>query len=513
MFIRRLSLTLLALLLLSIGLTIGNSQQAHAQGPILWTEPRVIPYIDPNTETPFLLADSDGGVHAFSSQKAGSYEYVIVYNHWSRETGWSKAVDVLLSPLFEEAHAPSAYLDQKGIIHVVFYGGHDVSANIYYSQAYAIDAANADAWTAPVAIATGARPPISVWLEGDSDDNLYVLYGGNPEGTAIYATESVDGGINWTLPELVAATYSDTLWPYGIRMHYGESGRLYATWLVLNRRAWGTSLYVTTYDFDMRRWNDPVEIAQGVPTGILGVQSPSMIEYEGDIFVMYDNGIPDQGVVRLIQRSGDGGRTWSEAIRPFAEHVGGNGPAAFVVDSNHDLRVFFGQRTVGAVKDQIHGMWYSEWHSATKSWGGVNYIVSGPLVQDIDTDQGFDPSLVRSVVSQGNLLMVVWRTDPGNGANGAWYSYTELDTPFYPLVALPTPAPIIQKPRSVLSTTSASNADLIAAGMAQTTMSATRQPPQVRQLANPAMPLIIGLIPVGLFVSMVLYRHNRRRHY
>jgi hypothetical protein len=488
-------------------MSMSNGVPVHAQGPLLWTEPRVIPYLDPNTETPFLLADSNGGIHAFSSQKVyGTYEYVVVYNHWTRETGWSKAVDVLLSPLFDEAHAPAAYLDNKGIIHVIFYGGHDVSANIYYAQAYAANAANADAWTAPIAIATAARPPISVWIEGDAEGHLYVLYGGNPEGTGIYATESFDSGGNWTLPELVAATYSDTLWPYGIRMHYGESGRLYATWLVLNRRAWGVSLYVTTYDSDMRRWRDPVEIAQGVPTGILGVQSPSLIEHDGELFVMYDNGIPDQGVVRLIQRSSDGGRTWSEAIRPFAEHVGGNGPAAFVVDNNHDLRVFFGQRTLGAVKDQIHGMWYSEWHSATKSWGGVNYIVSGPLVQDIDTDEGFDPSLARAVVSQGNLLMTVWRTDPGNGANGAWYSYTELDAPFNPLVELPTPEAVVQPAHALTGT------DALTTAPVPTAVSPTRQPPQVRQLANPAMPLIIGLIPVGFLLSVIFYRHNRRHN-
>ncbi|MEZ4622835.1 MAG: sialidase family protein [Caldilineaceae bacterium] len=498
-----------------IALSLAFATPAHAQQPILWTEPRVIPYIDPNTETPFLLADSDGGIHALSSQKVvGGYEYVVVYNHWTRETGWSKAVDVLLSPLFDEAHAPAAYLDHKGVIHVVFYGGHDVSANIYYSQVNASEAADAAAWLPPVAIATAARPPITVWIEGDANDNLYVMYGGNAEGTGIYATESLDGGDTWNLAELVAATYSDTLWPYGLRMHYGESGRLYAVWNVLNRRAWGTSLYVASYDFGMQRWDDPVEIAQGVPTGILGVQSPSMIEYDGDLFVMYDNGIPDQGVVRLIQRSGDGGRTWSEAIRPFAGHVGGNGPAAFLIDSNYKLRVFFGQRTLGREQDQIHGMWFSEWHNGTKSWGGVKYIVSGPLVQDIDGENGFDPSLARAVVSQGNLLMVVWRTDPGNGANGSWYSYTELDAPFYPLVALPTPEPVVSKTLILTAGTAitVNTAVVVAPEVATSQTIATPQRPQIKELTNPAMPLLVGLVPVGLIVSLVLFRQNRRRY-
>lgn len=510
MFTRNIFFATLVILLVGCALT--SAQSARAQAPVLWTEPRVIPYIDPNGWTPFLLADGNGGIHAFSSQKVGIYEYVIVYNKWTRESGWSRPVDILLSPLFEEAHAPAAYLDQKGMVHVVFYGGHDVRANIYYSRAHISEAQDAAAWLDPIEIATAARPPITVWIEGDADDNLHVLFGGNVEGTGIYATESSDGGDTWRLAELVAATYSDRLWPYALRMHYGESGRLYATWNVLNRRAWGTTLYVTTYDFNTQRWREPVEIAYGEEGGILGVQSPSLVEYQSEIFVMYDNGLPEQGVVRLIRRSSDGGRTWSEAVRPF-ELVGGNGPAALVVDSNNELRVIFGQRTVGIVKDQIHGMWYSKWHPRTKSWGGVKAIISGPLVQDIDGDKGFDPSAARSVVSQGNLLMTVWRTDPGNGANGAWYSYSELDAPFYPFVPIATPQPVV-RPTPILMHSlalSESNESTVQLPV-QSVPSVTPSRPEVRQLANPATPLIIGLVPVGLLISFVFYRHNRRRY-
>ncbi len=504
----RKTIALTALLLLLVSTLVFAPKPVAAQSPTLWTEPAVIPYIDPNTETPFLLADSNGTIHAFSAQKVGIYEYVVVYNFWTRTTGWSKPVDILLSPLFDEAHAPAAYLDRAGILHVIFYGGHDVRADIYYSSAPVSEASNAAAWSKPMAIATSARPPITTWIEGDSDGNLYVLFGGDAEGTGIYATESLDGGVNWTLPELVAATYSDILWPYGLRMHYGQSGRLYAVWIVLNRRAWGTTVLLSTYDFSTRRWDEPTVIAEGVVGGILGVQSPSLIEHNGDLFVMYDNGIPDQGVVRLVQRSNDGGRTWTAAIRPFPEHVGGNGPAAFVVDSNNDLRVFFGQRTNGAAAQQRHGMWYSEWHAATGAWGGVNNIVSGPLVQDVDGMEGFDPSLARSVVSQGNLLMVVWRTDPGNGANGAWYAYTELAGPEYPLIPIPTPSPPV--PIAGLLTPPAAITDTAATDQLPPVVAA-QVPPAIKQLANPAMPLFVGLAPVGLFLLYIAYRQNQRR--
>lgn len=499
----------LCLLLLILAGTLAPVA-VRAQGPLQWTVPAQIPYSDPNGNTPFLLADSTGAIHAFSSQKIdGTFSRVIMYNRWQRDTGWSKPIDILMSPLHDEAHAPVAYLDHEGIFHLVFFGGHDVSANIYYSSAPALHADDATAWSPPVAIATGARPPITVWMAADVDENLYVLFGGNLDGTGIYSTTSMDGGLTWSLPELLYSTYSDTLWPYAVRMLYGESGRLYAVWNVLNRRAWGSAAYLTTYDFTTQRWNEPRVIAQGVEGGILGVQSLSMLEHRGELFVMYDNGIPEQGVVRLVKRSDDGGLSWSEAVRPFPEHVGGNGPAAFVDDSSGQLRVFFGQRTQGTLAQQRHGMWYSEWHDQARSWGGVHYIVSGPLVQDIDGDKGFDPSAANAVVGQGNLLMVVWRTDPGNGANGAWYSYTELDTPMTAPQPLPTltatPVPI-QTTREQSPTETPTRSPLLLAANEPTHAIA------IRTLANPAAPLLAGLIPVTLFLVAIIVYLNRR-HY
>lgn len=482
----------------------------QAEGPMQWTTPAQIPYSDPGVNTPSLLADASGTVHAFSSQKiAGTFSRVIMYNRWQRDTGWSKPVDILISPLHDEAHAPAAFLDSKGTIHLVFFGGHDVSANIYYASAPALRADDATAWSPPVAIATGARPPITVWIAGDLDDNLYVLFGGNLDGTGIYSLESNDGGTTWSLPEMLFGTYSETLWPYSLRMLYGESGRLYAIWNVLNRRAWGSAAYFTTFDFTTHRWNEPQLVAEGVEGGILGVQSLSMLEFKGELFLMYDNGIPEQGVVRLVRRSDDGGRSWSQAVRPFPEHVGGNGPSAFVADSSGQLHVFFGQRTQGTAAQQRHGMWYSEWHEQVRSWGGVHDIISGPLIQDVDGDKGFDPSAANAVTVQGNLLMVVWRTDPGNGNNGAWYSYTELDTPTTAAVPLPTLTPTalpVKVTRQLLPTPTPTLSPLMLAAEEPTHTT------PIRTLTNPAAPLLAGLIPVSLFLVAMMY-HLNRRHY
>lgn len=481
---------------------------AQAEEPLRWTPPTQIPYVDPSVSTPFLLTDSTGAIHAFSSQQiAGAFSRVIMYNHWQRNTGWSKPVDIVLSPLYDEAHAPTAFLDSKGIIHLVFFGGHDVSANIYYTRAPALRAAEATAWSPPVAIATGARPPIAVWLAGDPADNLYVLFGGNLDGAGLYSLTSHDGGNTWSLPALIFGTYSESAWPYALRILYGESGRLYAIWNVLNQRGWGLAGYFATFDFATQRWQEPQLMAEGVEGGILGVQSPVLWEFKDELFFMYDHGLPEQGIVRLVKSSDDGGRSWREAVRPFPEYVGGNGPAASVVDSRGQLYLFFGQRTQGTDDQQRHGLWYSEWHGEVRAWGGVHAIVAGPLVQDLEGDNSFDPTSAAAVIVQGNLLMVVWRTDPGNGNNGAWYSYTELNIPATAAIPLPTLTPTALP----VEITGALLPMPTFPPLTQAAERPTHTTP-IRRLTSPAAPLLAGLIPVSLFLLAIMYRLNRRQH-
>jgi hypothetical protein len=42
------------------------------------------------------------------------------------------------------------------------------------------------------------------------------------------------------------------------------------------------------------------------------------------------------------------------------------------------------------------------------------------------------------VVSQGNTILVTWRTDLLSKGNGVWYSYKQVDTPELPVIELPS---------------------------------------------------------------------------
>ena len=85
-------------------------------------------------------------------------------------------------------------------------------------------------------------------------------------------------------------------------------------------------------------------------------------------------------------------------------------------------------------------MWHSNWD--TSRWTEPLPVVSGPL-RNVENagDIGFDPSHARAVVSQGNVILVTWSTDPGVAKNGLWYSHTSIESPELPIVLLPTPIP------------------------------------------------------------------------
>ena len=84
-----------------------NVLLVSAQEPNGWPAQQRIPDFHPETNTPILVADQNRTVHAFSSQWLDDDEdnavRAIAYNQWTLEGGWTPPVDILLSPLKDDA--------------------------------------------------------------------------------------------------------------------------------------------------------------------------------------------------------------------------------------------------------------------------------------------------------------------------------------------------------------------------------------------------------------------------
>ncbi len=394
-----------------------------------WSPPANIPGFEGETLTPQLIADRNGTVHAFASQQFDSNrnETAIIYSIWTLETGWTFPVDIVLSPLKNDARLLGAFLDEAGLMHLLFFGGDDTEANVYYTQAPAVDAGRASAWSKPIVIGERAITPENGALSGDGNGNLIAIYSGDIAGHGFYYTLSQNSGQTWSEPAPFFLTYDNELWPYYLKLSRGASGWLQAVWTANDISNHGVALYYARFSFSDMRWSDLVTLAE--TEGGLGTQAPAIIEYQGDLLVMYYTG--HTGKQNFII-STDNGYTWSEPVAPFP-HVGLNDSGFFVTDSADNLHFFWGQRLTGS--PDIHGMWQSTWQNG--QWSDAEAVVSGPRISDEVGNRAFDPVLPRAVCSQGNILLVAWISDYGLKGNGVWYSFKVIDTPALPRVPLP----------------------------------------------------------------------------
>jgi hypothetical protein len=496
---------ILVMLPLSLGV---NVYPVAAQRVEHWPPQQRIPGYDPEAAPPVMVADQNRTVHAFTSQPVGEEEpqVAVIYNQWTLDQGWTMPIDILLSPR-NQARLMDVLLDPSGVMHVIFFGGDETGANIYYSQAPAVVADRAPAWSEPILIGENAISPSTATLGSDNEGNLTVLYSGNLEWNGVYAVYSADRGHSWSKTIPVFLTYSDTLWPFNLQVDVGPSGGLYAVWNVVNEAGHGVDIYYTTLNAGETQWRDPIKLADRGDGEVNATLYPTLMVHDGSIFVVYYQPpeIADTNQI-IMRRSEDGGLTWTNSVALFSRHVGVNGEMSMVVDGNDDLHLFFGQRTGGADGD-IHGMWHSIWQEGDR-WSEPVAVVSGHRVSDYTGNTAFDPNHAEAVVSQGNVLLVAWRSDPGLMGNGVWYSYATVDAPALPVMPLPVlPIASSATVTPTAAPTIPTSTPLVSPSLK--TQAANRTAPVSKdmegELAGPGAFLIFGLLPVvGLIAATMI---------
>jgi hypothetical protein len=481
-----------------------------------WAPVAPIPQFYPEALPPVMVTDENHTVHAFASLPLSddpadplSQEMGIFYRQWTLEGGWTPLNDILLTPVKLQARVKDAYLDNAGIIHLIFYGGDEQEAYTYYTSAPAAAANSAQAWAAPMVIGPQPITPEVAAITGDGEEKLVALYSGNlGEGNSLYVVYSDDAGATWTDPAMLFSTYTVDDKVFDFDWHLGESGRLYAVWNVTDKNGQNVGGYFAKMEkIADKKWTKPVELAESVG---LGIAIPAITEYNGNVMLIYNNGEGEEvAPVMWFKMSTDGGERFTGPLKAFPDHIGRNGVISFVEDSADTLHVFFGQRLPGGYGDNLdlHGMWHSTWDGS--SWRPLTPVVSGPI------SGTFDPYDARAAIVQGNVILLTWRTDPGRDISSTWYSHTVLNTPELP--AVPLPPVQAQYPAGApqsLSGGAAGLADLLATPTPQPIVTAplefSRQP-STSENASPAVPLVGALVPTVLFVAAALLFGSLRR--
>ena len=453
-----------------------------------WTIPQTIPGYDPATVSPILIPDQNRTVHAFSSQWINNPDEdpirAIVYNQWTLENGWTNPVDIIMSPS-QEARLTDVYLDKNGIFHLTFYGGNNTAANIYYTQAPAVQAADSRSWSAPIIVGETANDPGTASIVENDQGSIIIVYNGRELGNGLYVVTSKDGGENWSNPVPMFFTQSDRPNISRLDVIKSKSGRLHAIWALYSLGGQGRGIYYAGSE-DGNQWSEPYLLANSDDG--LGSQTPAIIEYKDSLIALFN--LPPKIMMR---RSTDGGNTWDAPAVLFPRHVGVNGSISPVIDGNDELHLFFGQRISG--NPDIHGMW----HSILKGnrWTEPNAVVKGPRVWDLEGPTSFDPYEARAVVSQGNVILVTWITDLGERkANGVFYSYSVLDAPETTVVPLPTV--------SIPSAAEAPGYSAVPTGPVPTATEAAESVPVGKFDQTPQQQQSRSWMVIGVFIVVVL---------
>jgi hypothetical protein len=512
-----LALLLFALVSVTSGFTLAQDSTSQ------WSAYQRVPGYSNDTLPPFLIADQNNTVHAFVSQWVGQNNpsLAVVYREWSLSNGWSAPTDVLLSP-DRQARLMGVFLDQSEKMHLIFFGGDQSGGDIYYSSAPAVNVGQVSAWSTPVSIGRNAVDPSSATLTGDHNRNLAVVYSGNLAGNGLYAVTSSDSGNTWSDPTPIFFTNSTQLWPFGIQLYMGDSGYIHAVWNVVDPQGHNIAGYYARYDFKSNEWSNPLNFDKSIGVDVgMGIANPIVIEYDGEVFIMYNNGIPPTGVPpsQWYVRSFDAGKTWTIPIRISQRHVGRNGISTFLVDSNNVLHLIFADRipiTTNGVYDAIGGIFHSVWSGT--SWSEPQYIAAMTASQATAASQRnpnfptFAPYNARAVISQGNAILTTWMTDPGFGHNGVWYSYSRINAPTVPPEPLPTNSSYPIPATGQYSTPGQPSPDQISpTQLAEANLNNTAYP-GTPIVTNPAVPITesITLVVIALFV-VVIWRLLQRR--
>lgn len=469
-----------------------NPIALSAQSALRWSPAQRIRGFANDSDPPYLVADQNRTVHAFNSQWVGG-DLAVLYSQWSPGKNWTTPVDILLSPKARQATVQGVFLDPKGILHLIFFGGTEFDADIYYTEAPAASAANAGSWSPPKSIGTYAGKLISASLVGDNQGNLFVVYSGNRDGNGLYSVQSSDGGNTWSNATTIFLTDSTNSWAFTVRTTLDSRGSLHAVWTLKNRQGLGEAVYYAHLESGQKQWSLPTTL-QTVRGGDYQADWAAIIYYKNELFVFYDYGSPPH---RWLRRSSDSGRTWTTEVRPFASVTGEDGSPVFLIDGNSALHVLFANRTSD---NRLQGLWHSQWLG--DSWPEVEAVVSGP------GSAQFSPSRPQGVVVQGNVILVTWRIDPGLTPNGIWFSYASLDGPEQPVVPLPTAVATI--PPTVTP---------VKATKVEPTPSATARPvvslqtdtsPMPVTDTSPATGIVLGIVPVGFLLLVVIVMRRLR---
>lgn len=410
-----------------IGALLGWVQPARTAA--MWSEPLLFSAED--GMTPFVLADSNGGVHVFWGSTGFGEQIGAIFYKQLLDDEWSETVDILASANGNAAVYPNAMIDSLGFIHLVW-----VSGQLFYSRAHISEALHPSGWSIPYQMTNYAV--VNGVIQLGSDGSLNVLFSSQGTNPAVYLLKSEDGGDIWRVaikvsePQGGHKSHTCSLvidgqarlhaaWGEAVQALAGEEDALVATL---------SGVYYAHSDDGGLHWSYPQNMAIGrYGEPVLGLDN------NGNIHLLWAGFGEEMGNYHRWLDQGIG--RWSDAVRIFSGSQGLLGPSGLAVDSAGHLHAAFPVEKQSALPMvPSSGIVAATWHNG--QWEEIFDVTEG--INGAESENG-QPNLI---VAGGNQLHLVWvATNFRSNLEGEyptyiWYSTRQVDAPQSQLFGVPT---------------------------------------------------------------------------
>ncbi len=426
-----------------------------------WSAPvRIYEAEEPNIYEPVVVVDRAGVAHVL-----WRVDQDLLYYTRLDQTGWSKPVDVLVN-----ANVASMVADGRGILHVVWGGGNN---NLEYATAWAAEAHSAQAWSSPVVLETAFMRPHIVSGNGDALHIAFV----SPGAQAVKYMFSLDGGISWSLPSVVAQPSQPGAGVGDPRLAVGSGNVIHIVWTEYRLPDGWPPLgvfYSHSTDGGLT-WISPMIMAsEGYDQITVAVVD------DPEVHVAW-NGMAGVGG-RYHRWSNNGGNSWS-GINTVSERGGTEGFPNLVVDSAgavHLLTTF------------DHCAQYSRWDGG--SWtqpaciSGLEAMASNYIEE------------AAMALGEGNRLHAVF----WDGRQRLWYTTRQVEAP-----AVPTQSWWQTRPTLTVLTTPLPSAEPTPVQVATATVLPDAAPQSIQ--SNSLLPVLTGFVSAALLVLGVVVVRGIRR--
>jgi hypothetical protein len=418
LYLRKLSLlrqiiSILGLFLLS---SLIFPLMLFAQGPsVSWSQPENLSNSPSGSVHPAIVSDKYGNVHVFWSEGVDEISDIetplpgnaIYYTRWDGQQ-WTLPTDVLTVPGDPIADHPSAVIDGKARIHVVWAGMYGV----YYSSALLRAADSVWSWAQPSTIALHTVPPWSLDLAIDSGGSLYIVYATGGVDPGVYCQGSDDSGATWTSPTRVSDILDATETSLtNVSVLVDREDRVHVVWQSNRQDGYGKALYYTRSTDKAQDWEPPLRFGYWGASDYryTSEEIGSRVSEPASLFVGWPSLTADNGgglhltyvagtetIGRWHRVSQDGGETWSRIAPILDEMEGVNGYIWLISDGFGQLHLIANMRTRHTV---VIGVYYS-------SWLGDHWSRTVPI--DVNSPAAPSAHYADVAVRMGNEIHVVY---------------------------------------------------------------------------------------------------------